>query len=421
MMNWIFEILAFAACLLKAIPSALYLFVRETWGTKPAEPSADESLGDAFDVVCVSHVEWNYVWQRNQHIMCRLARYGKVLYCFPVKQRAYRRHWLNVLRPARRTPSGVWLWYPMVLPGSRVFGWIERFNAWFIAASLRELQRRLGIRCPILWYYFPDLVFLVGRLGERGLVYDIQDDYALFEWASPQTSERAKFLLERADQVFTGTHALYEKNHASARRIRFVLNGVDFDMFHSVRAVPVPIPAKYEPVLSVISGPTMGYFGLIDERVNLALIDELAHRRPEWHFLMVGPVVEGVKAEQRPNVHFTGQVPYSDLPALAQKFDVCLMPFVVNGLTRAINPTKTLEYFALERPVVSTPIPDLVRFYGDSIDFAQTPDEWEKEIHKALRPNPARLAQARDLARARSWDAVTDIFRQEIAAALRGE
>ncbi|MBN1868806.1 glycosyltransferase [Candidatus Sumerlaeota bacterium] len=416
----VLELLAFAVCLLRTLPEAAWLAAQRALGLDSSSRDWAAPPPDSFDVVCISHVEWNYVWQRNQHTMSRLARHGNVLYCFPVKQRAYRLHWLDVLRGARRTPSGVHLWYPLVLPGSRLSGWIEGFNKWFLAASLKRLQTRLGIRRPALWYYFPDLVFLVGQLGERALVYDIQDDYSHFEWSSPKIRERERSLLERADQVFTGTHALYEKHRAAARRIRFVLNGVDFDAFHGVRASLPSAPARHSSLLAGIAGPVMGYFGLIDERVDLDLIDELARRRPQWHFLMVGPVVTARRPGVRPNVIFTGQVSYADLPAIAQRFDVCLMPFVQSNLTAAINPTKTLEYFALERPVVSSPIPDVVRFYGDTIDFARTPDEWEQAIERALRqPDPARLAKALENARGRSWDATVRDFRNEIVQILR--
>jgi UDP-galactopyranose mutase len=424
-MTPILEFLAFALCLTRALPTAAWLFLRESFDSvfgksTPSKGSEGATSSEgAFDVVCISHIEWRHVWQRNQHTMSRLARRGKVLFCFPVKQRLYRRCWIDVLRGARATPSGVHLWYPLVVPGSRLIPWIERFNAWLIAASLRRLQDHLGLRRPVLWYYFPDLVFLIGRIGERAVVYDIQDDYSHFEWSSPKIGERERFLLGRAGQVFTGTNALYEKHRAAARRIRFVQNGVDFETFHGVRVSPPPVPAKYSSLLAAIAGPVMGYFGLIDERVDLELIGELARRRPEWNFLMVGPVAAARRPEVPPNVVFTGQVSYADLPAIAQRFDVCLMPFVQSGLTAAINPTKTLEYFALERPVVSSPIPDVVRFYSDTIDFARTPDEWEQAIERSLRPDPARLAGALETARGRSWDATGLEFRNEIAQILR--
>lgn len=370
-----------------------------------------------WDVVCVSHVEWAHAWQRNQHVMSHLAARRRVLYVFPIKGALLRHQWRNTLRPIRRDPSGVLLYHPLVIPGARVSRLVERLNARLLAACVRALVRRLGMRPgPVLWYYFPDQLGLIGRLGESAVVYDIQDEYTRFEWASPAVAQRQSVLIARADQVFTGTHALYEKHRAAARRIRFIPCGVDFPFFHAVRRRPPAQP----PRGPALQPPVIGYFGLVDKRIDLAMIADLARRRPQWTFAMIGPEGEGALdgLEFPPNVVFYGHVPYAQLPDFAQAFDVCAMPFAINDLTRAINPTKTLEYFALERPVVSSPIPDVVKFYGEVVLIAEGADQWEAAIEKAIEGVPDRLARGIEIARSRSWEAMTAEFESQIDEAI---
>jgi len=260
---------------------------------------------------------------------------------------------------------------------------------------------------------------MIGRLGERAIVYDIQDNYEHFFWSSSDLPQRERELLAAADQVFTGTYTLYDKNRAFARVAEFIPCGVDFEFFNQVRRKPLSWPEGFRGFYEKLRPPILGYFGLIDDRIDLALIAELARRRPEWQFLLIGPYdLVKEKFKPMPNVHFTDQVEYADLPRHAQAFDVCLMPFLMNELTRAINPTKTLEYFALERPVVSSPIPDMMRFYGEAIDFATDADGWEKAIEKSLQPDPIRLAKALEIARGRSWQAVIERFRSRTQEAI---
>jgi glycosyltransferase involved in cell wall biosynthesis len=402
--------LLFLLCLITRLPRWLVAWggdclagARGAQGNGNETNEADDAGG--LDVVCISHVHWTRdPWQRNHHVMARLAGEGRVIYCHALTMARVRRGWREALAPARRDPSGVWLTEALVLPGSRVAPWVNCLNAALAAMELRALARRAGLRRPVLWFYYPELVDLAGRLGERCVVYDIQDDYVT---ASPELKRREDQLVRRADQVFTGTHFLAERSRGAARRMEFVPCGVDFAHFHAVRLAAAPLPEA----LRQMDRPVLGYFGVVDHRLDYDLIEELARRRPQWHFVLVGPVLADARQLDAPNVRFLGPAPYAELPRYAQAFDVCLIPFAVNAVTEALNPTKTLEYFALERPVVSSCIPDMVRFYGDIIRFASTADEWERAIAEALeKPDPERLAKGLEIARGRSWEAMTQRF-----------
>lgn len=398
-------------------PRMLWAMVMQSFGKNHLGPGArggdaeggEDRSGRGLDVVCVSHVDWEHAWQRNQHVMSHLARQGKVIYCVPVKDFSLRLYRKRVLRTFCRDKTGVWVYYALVLPGTRFSPAVERLNARLIGSFIQRHARKIGMAKPVLWYYFPEQVALTETLDKSCCVYDIQDNYTHFEWASPELAQREKALVDAADQVFTGTHSLYEKFKSAAGAIEFIPCGVDFDFFHAARGnSPPPVPEVYRDM----KGPVLGYFGLVDDRIDLDLVDELARRRPEWQIVMIGPGWEHATEGRRfpENVHFVGHVAYEDLAAHAQIFDVCIMPFVLNELTRAINPTKTLEYFALERPVVSVPIPDMVKFYPDQIGFAEGADAWEKAVEKALDPDPARLTQALEIARGRSWESITKRF-----------
>lgn len=399
--------LLFFLCVLWKIPGWLLAFMAPL-------PAVHKAGPDRMDVLCLSHVAWKeHIWQRNHHVMSRLARKGTVLYCYPVKFGAILRFWKRILTGDWQAPEGVYVHYLLLIPGSRRIAWVESLNTRLATAELRRLAARCGMDDFILWYYFPDAVYLAGQLGEKAVVYDIQDNYAGFAWASPDVVRRENQLLSRADQVFTGTHALLEQHREKARRIEFIPCGVDFAFFQEARTGRQKPP---EP-LGNLSRPVFGYFGLIGSRIDLPLIEELARRQPGWTFLMLGPVErDAPKIDALPNIVFTGRVDYAELPGYAALFDVCLMPFVLNDLTRSINPTKTLEYFALERPVVSSAIPDMLKFYRDVIAFADSPDAWETCLKEALEPDPERIARALEIARENSWQAVTDRFVEAIQA-----
>jgi UDP-galactopyranose mutase len=283
-------------------------------------------------------------------------------------------------------------------------------------ASVEEshaLQRRLLARTLderrieryLLWMYTPMAVPLAEELSPLATVYDCMDELSLFDQAPGELREREARLMERADLVFTGGQSLYAAKRPRHPRVHCFPSSVDHAHFRRARSL-MPEPVDQAP----ISHPRLGFFGVIDERLDLDLVAGLADRRPEWQLVMVGPVVkiDPSALPVRPNIHYLGAKGYGQLPAYLSSWDVALMPFAENDATRFISPTKTLEYLAGGTPVVSTPIADVVRPYGEErlVWTARGVDAFESAVSEALagtrgewlRRVDAKLAET-------SWDA----------------
>jgi glycosyltransferase involved in cell wall biosynthesis len=231
-------------------------------------------------------------------------------------------------------------------------------------------------------------------------VYDAMDDLANFDFAPRGMREREAALLERADIVFAGGRTLYENRRAYGAKVHCHPSGVEFARF-AAKVGPHPLAA-------LLSAPVLAYVGVIDERLDYDLIAALADAFPGGHVILAGPVVkvDPARLPQRANVHYTGRLPYNALPSLLAGIDVALMPFAINRATASISPTKTLEYFAARRPVVSTPIADVVAAYGDIVYIADGNDAFIAAVRSALEAAPERIERGFSAAREQTWDAI---------------
>ncbi|KPL08101.1 hypothetical protein AMJ85_08850 [candidate division BRC1 bacterium SM23_51] len=400
-------------------PLALYVLAK-AWVLRllvgkwrPAAGEADDP--SRWDVVCISHVNWRHIWQRNHHTMAHLARRSKVLYINPVRLDTYCKHTPRHVLRHRRIRENLWHCELFVLPFETRSPIFQRLNLFILQARIRYRMWRHGFGPIILWFYFPSQRWLVGRMNERAVVYDIQDEYTQFRWAPFDTAEKEQQMLAEADVVFAGTDALYERKRPLARNIHFFGCGVDFDHFNTVYYRDKP-----RDLHRLRGNVTLGYFGLLDERIDRDLLFYLARERPEWNLVLIGPVNwSAFKPFTAPNVAFTDAKLYKDLPRYLAVFDICLMPFAMNDLTRHINPTKALEYFASGKPVVSTPIPDMVKYYSDVIYFGATPEEFLAQCERCLADFPAaRRERGIQLARERSWQSVVGTMRKLIDEAI---
>jgi glycosyltransferase involved in cell wall biosynthesis len=350
------------------------------------------------DLVCLSHLRWDFVYQRPQHLMSRFARERRVFFFEeplpsdgpPRLDVSERPDGLRVVVP--RLPAG--------LPAD------------VAEAAQRDLLRGLldehRVDDYVLWYYTPMALGFAEGLQPSAVIYDCMDELSLFRGAPAELLDRESRLLQRADLVFTGGQSLYEAKRERHPGVHAFPSSIDAQHFGRARR-PLAEPADQ----ARIPRPRLGYFGVIDERIDLDLIAAVADARPDWQLVMVGPVVkiDPDSLPRRQNLHYLGMKHYDDLPSYLAGWDVALMPFARNESTRFISPTKTPEYLAGGRPVVSTPIRDVVRPYGESglVGIADQPGDFVALAERALarsrdaQAHEAWLRQVDDFLAGNSW------------------
>ncbi len=302
-------------------------------------------------MVCFSHLRWNFTFQRPNHLMSHFARERRVFY---VEEPVFGAQSAGVRR--ERVSETLTVCTPH-LPDTPPWHSEEAQ-----ARLLSEFFASQGVNNPVLWFYTPMALPLADGLRPSAVVYDCMDELSLFLGAPPELLEREEMLLERADIVFTGGHSLYESKRNRHRSVHAFPSSVDVHHFSPSAHEGKPEPEDQRS----IRGPKVGFFGVIDERMDLQLLSQLSRERPEYQFVVVGPVVK-IPEDSLPraqNIHYLGPKPYAQLPLYLRGWDVAMMPFALNDSTRFISPTKTLEYIAGGRPVVSTAVRDVVVPYG---------------------------------------------------------
>jgi len=254
-----------------------------------------------------------------------------------------------------------------------------------------------------LWFYTPMALPLATGLAPIGEIYDCMDELAAFDFAAPELIAREDILFDRVNLVFTGGRSLYESKRDRHHDVHCFPSSVDHAHFGRA-SVPD------HPDQAALPHPRLGYYGVIDERIDLALVAAVADAHPHWQVVMVGPLAKIAPGglPQRPNLHWMGQRRYDELPAFLAGLDVCLMPFALNASTRFISPTKTLEYLAAGKPVVSTPIHDVVHQYAQIVALGQTPQAFVAACDVILGQNVEEQERFRKAAAAvvsaTSWD-----------------
>jgi glycosyltransferase involved in cell wall biosynthesis len=366
------------------------------------------------DLICFSHLRWNFVFQRPQHLLSLAAGSRRVFY---VEEPVWSEGASRV--EARTTPEGVHVLTPH-LPHGVTGGGAESAQRELIDALLAEH----GVDGFVAWYYTPMALAFTRHLRPRAIVYDVMDELSLFRFAPPELLEREAELFRRADVVFTGGRSLYEAKRHRHPNVHLFPSSVDVRHFATAReAMPDPRDQAGIP------HPRLGFFGVIDERMDLALLAELADASADWHLVLLGPVVKIDPADlpRRPNVHYLGPKEYAELPRYAGGWDVALMPWARNEATRFISPTKTPEYLAAGLPVVSTPVTDVVRPYGEAglVRIAAEGSEFVREIRAALEEDASRRADRQRRVDAflatTSWKLTWDRMQREIAAVSRAD
>ncbi len=348
-------------------------------------------------VLCLSHLRWNFVFQRPQHLLSRCAREHDVVFfeepVFDAKEPEL------AVYPS---DQGVRVAVPHLAPGTPA----ERVEAVLRRMIARIVQGELNGARPVLWYYTPMPIAFTDQVRPRAVVYDCMDELSLFKGAPAVLKMREKLLLADADVVFTGGHSLYEhkRSQSQHRNIHPFPSSVDVPHFARARE-EMPEP----PDQADIPAPRVGFFGVIDERMDIELVGELAEMRPDLQLVLIGPIVKIDPADlpHKPNIHYLGGKSYDELPEYLAGWDVAILPFARNDSTRFISPTKTPEYLAAGKPVVSTSIRDVVQPYGrDGLAWiADTAGEFSAAIDEALASDrSARLAHTDAFLSNLSWD-----------------
>jgi len=347
------------------------------------------------DLICFSHLRWNFVYQRPQHLLSRFAQHGRVV----------------VIEEPLTDAQSPYLEIFSVIGNVSVV--VPHLPAGLhqdeIIRQQKELLcsgwKTLNIGKYIAWFYTPMSLPLFDAFPIPDLiVYDCMDELSAFKNPPAGLKENEDRLFQKADLVFTGGYSLYEAKKSLHPDVHPFPSSIDKDHFGKARATIT------NPLDDDIPHPRIGFFGVIDERFDIELLREVASQKPDWNFMMVGPVVkiEPATLPQNVNIHYLGSRSYEDLPRCLAAWDVALIPFALNESTRFISPTKTPEYLAGGVPVVSTPIQDVVHPYGEKglVYIAQTPAEFIEGIEWGLRvtADPAWLSKVDEFLEDISWD-----------------
>jgi glycosyltransferase involved in cell wall biosynthesis len=353
-------------------------------------------------LIVFSHLRWGFACQRPQHLMTALAEHLPVLFVEePVFTRGAPYLECRTLGPRLQ----------VLVPHTPLLG------LGFHDDQMSTLQRLLDAHLERLqldefgvWFCTPMALPLAAQWQPRVVVYDCMDELSGLQAAPPLLRQREAALLKRADIVLTSGPSLYEAKRALHHNVHYLPSTVDAEHFAPSDRPPYEVEAVAAArLMEPIGRPRLGYYGLIDERIDFELIDAVAAMRPDWQLVMAGPIVrvDRRSVPRRPNIHWLGQQPYQRLPHLLASWQVALMPFALNEATHFVNPSKALEYMAGEKPVVATPLPDVVSLYGDLMRIARQPREFVDACAAALAETPwqrsERLVRAAATVYRSSW------------------
>ena len=359
-------------------------------------------------LVVFSHLRWNFVYQRPQHLLSRLSKTWPVIF---------------IEEPVPNAPedrleridvgNGVEVWRPHLRASQPGF---PTSNCASLRTMLEGELRAQGVKDYWLWFYTPMALPLAERLVPGGVIYDCMDELAAFKHAPAQLLKQETELFKLADVVFTGGRSLYNSKRSRHDNIHCFPSSVDAMHFRRATAD--------HPLQAHLPHPRLGYCGVIDERIDLDIIAGIAAQRPEWELVMVGPTakIDPASLPRAPNIHWLGQQSYEDLPAFISGWDVCLMPFALNESTRFISPTKTLEYMACGRPSISTAIRDVVEPFGQIVAIASDADGFVKAadgmLARSAQQQQAHRQKLVEIIRLTSWDATVEGMSGLIAKAV---
>ena len=356
--------------------------------------------------------EWNQDRTSCDQVFDQLARHNKVIWVNSIAMRnpnlASAHDLRRIFSKIRKCLGGLkqvgptaWVLQPVVIP-LPYSGFAQRVNQILLRGSIRRALAKLGMRNPQLWSFLPNTAYMVGQLNESVVVYYCIDEWASFSfYDSKKIVAMEQELLRKADVCFATAQSLLESRRQSNPNTHLALHGVDFQHFARALLPETVIPDD----IANLPRPIIGFFGMIHEWLDLDLIEKIADRHPEWSIVLIGKSMVNLdRFRARTNVHLLGRRPYETLPAYCKAFDVATIPFLVNDLTRSVNPIKLREYLSAGVPVVSTDLPE-VKYFGDLAMVASTSDEFIAKIERGLQTNSPAERQRRSAAMAHeTWE-----------------
>lgn len=332
-----------------------------------------------YDMIVFCHLRWDFVYQRPQHLISRLSNQYKILVVEEPVGKSENRPEIIEISPSLHILK------PQI-------DHLDELGT-FLKKILKDSKYLVG------WFYSAAFVSVLNNYDFDTVVYDCMDELTLFKGASLELLAQENSLLSAADIVFTGGKSLYESKKQKHHNVFCFPSSVDVAHFSASAADSIVKPAD----LVHINSPIIGYYGVIDERIDLDLLRETAFQSPDASFVMIGPIckIEEQDLPRAENIHYLGMKSYDELPQYLHFFDIAMMPFALNDSTKFISPTKTLEYMAAMKPIISTKIRDVVRDYSYCVSLIDNADDFIKSI---AQPMTDFQSQYEEILENTSWD-----------------
>lgn len=350
------------------------------------------------DLICFSHLRWNFVYQRPQHLLSRMSSHYRIFFVEePIHDEGIEESYLEYRMVAKNIL--------IVVPKLPVTVIKETEKSAIQQSLLVNMFDAYNIHPHIFWYYTPMSLPFTRGFSPDVTVYDCMDELANFDFAPQGLVAREIELFEKADIVFTGGHNLYEAKKSKHTNIWPVPSSIEKEHFSKARtAMKDPEDQAHIP------SPRIGYSGVIDERMDLETLRAVAEKRPDWNFVMLGPVVkiDESKLPKLPNIHYLGSKKYDQLPYYFGGWDIGMIPFLLNAATKYISPTKTPEYLAAGIPVVSSAIVDVVNPYGNKglVHVYNDADDFISGVERTFSQTDKKewLSEVDTFLSTKSWD-----------------
>ncbi|HEV7299386.1 MAG TPA: family 1 glycosylhydrolase [Tepidisphaeraceae bacterium] len=387
----------------------------QTSGLEIPEVDAGKQT-DRYGIVVFCHLRWGFVWQRPQQFLSRFAKKHPILF---IEEPFFDRpEGAEPDLQFHRVMPNVTVFCPHVSPSLAKNPKLPAMLREWAKEAIEVMNENGDFERPVLWYYSPmDSAWSLGHFENRGVVYDCMDELSQFSGAPKQLVNNEARLIEHADVVFTGGYEMGANKKRLHDNVHIFGCGVEFSHFNKAQDPETVIPAD----IDFMNRPILGWFGVVDERVDYAMVGEMARMRPDWSFAMVGPVVkvDPNLLPHFPNLFWLGGRDYQQLPNYCAAFDVNMMCFANNAATQYINPTKGLEYMATGKPIISTPVKDVVRQWSDTVYIAKTAEEFVAAATKAMeQPDRERLDRGLALAKQSSWEVTVAEMQRLIKEAI---